>query len=151
MHGFGGHDPGLEEYQCIQGHGLSLWIIFDIKFQKCENENKRGQWVCFGAPAETFRYCEGAQGHRSLFKHMKPKVRISCFITVYRISVRVSAVASACMDLYEGSEEHEDHWWNDLRYKMGRVGLVVTVLLTKDPNSQSRNETDAIQRALSAV
>ena len=55
------------------------------------------------------------------------------------------------MDLYEGSEEHEDHCWNDLRYKMGRVRLGVTVLLTKDSNSQGRNETDAIQRTLSAV
>lgn len=108
MHDSGGHDQQFEGNQDVQGYGQGLWISFGIKFGKSGKDSKKSRWMCFGAPAKTFRRCKGPQDHLSVFHFNQQKGVVSRVFNIFKKSVRMSAGRPACMDLYEGSEVHED-------------------------------------------
>ena len=118
----------------LEGYTRPVWVFFGIKFKQSGKEKKKGsgRWVCFGAPAESFRRCDGGD-----VQHRVIPLGLQCpeeqpFIRrahVSRLSVRMSAGGPGCMDLYKGAEDYADGLWEMVQQKMGRVDLGVTVLL----------------------
>ena len=134
IQGVNGQHSRLAASPDLEGYARPVWVFFGIKFKQSGKEKKKGsgKWVCFGAPAESFRRCDGGDVQHKVIPlglqcpEEEPFIRR---VHVSRLSVRMSAGGSGCMDLYKGAEDYAEGLWERVQQKMGRVELGVTVLL----------------------